>query len=330
MTSESCSFVAFLRTVFLPGSIETPHLAQEMEDRSVAVGDTVALQCKALGSPTPRITWLHNDQPLQPSDRHYFTPGNQLLVIRSASMEDTGRYTCLMSNTLGTERAHSQLVVTQRRSVCVSPAGLSTVTIGIIVIAVVTSIVATSLVWVCIIYQTRKKSEECSVTNTGFDGAVMCTDCMETGNSYGDADYLTHGYGLARGGEYQQQQLAPPRYSQCNLGEQRDPGSHLAAPLCNGTPHGIRKDMQGSTYPENHNTIERSQNNRKASRVGHTLVGCPSQDDSFHEPVKLAGGTNYGRLDTDCEPELRQTLLPNGHGLRASQNENAPLGRSSD
>ncbi|XP_047204796.1 leucine-rich repeats and immunoglobulin-like domains protein 1 [Girardinichthys multiradiatus] len=355
--------------------LETPHLAQEMEDRSVAVGDTVALQCKALGSPTPRITWLHNDQPLQPSDRHYFTPGNQLLVIRSASMEDTGRYTCLMSNTLGTERAHSQLVVTQRRSVCVSPVGLSTVTIGIIVIAVVTSIVATSLVWVCIIYQTRKKSEECSVTNTdetivppdvpsylssqgtlserqdvcirveagsgaqpnghvvdtsGFDGAVMCTDCMETGNSYGDADYLTHGYGLARGGEYQQQQLAPPRYSQCNLGEQRDPGSHLAAPLCNGTPHGIRKDMQGSTYPKNHNTIERSQNNRKASRVGHTLVGCPSQDDSFHEPVKLAGGTNYGRLDTDCEPELRQTLLSNGHALRASQNESALLGRSSD
>lgn len=148
-------------------STETPHLAQELDDHNVAVGDTVALQCKALGSPPPRITWLRNDQPLHPSDRHHFTPGNQLLVIGSASLEDAGRYTCLMSNTLGTERAHSQLVVTQRRSPCAPPAGLSTITIGIIVIAVVTSIVVTSLVWVCIIYQTRKKSEECSVTNTG-------------------------------------------------------------------------------------------------------------------------------------------------------------------
>uniref|UniRef100_A0A8C4I0R4 Leucine-rich repeats and immunoglobulin-like domains 1 n=1 Tax=Dicentrarchus labrax TaxID=13489 RepID=A0A8C4I0R4_DICLA len=146
--------------------LETPHLAQDLEDRSVVVGDTVALQCKALGSPPPRITWLRNDQPLRPSDRHHFTPGNQLLVIGSASVEDAGRYTCLMSNTLGTERAHSQLVVNQRRSPCTPPVGPSTVTIGIIVIAVVTSIVVTSLVWVCIIYQTRKKSEECSVTNT--------------------------------------------------------------------------------------------------------------------------------------------------------------------
>ncbi len=151
----------------LLSSTETPHLAQDLEDRSVVVGDTVALQCKALGSPPPRITWLRNDQPLRPSDRHHFTPGNQLLVIGSASLEDAGRYTCLMSNTLGTERAHSQLVVSRRPSPCTPPAGPSTVTIGIIVIAVVTSIVVTSLVWVCIIYQTRKKSEECSVTNTG-------------------------------------------------------------------------------------------------------------------------------------------------------------------
>uniref|UniRef100_A0A4W5PJT5 Leucine rich repeats and immunoglobulin like domains 1 n=1 Tax=Hucho hucho TaxID=62062 RepID=A0A4W5PJT5_9TELE len=146
--------------------LETPHLAQELEDRSVVVGETVALQCKALGSPPPKITWLRNDEPLRSSDRHHYTPGNQLLVIGSAALEDAGRYTCVMSNTLGTERGHSQLSVRQRQNVCAAPSGPSTVTIGIIVISVVTSIVVTSLVWVCIIYQTRKKSEECSVTNT--------------------------------------------------------------------------------------------------------------------------------------------------------------------
>uniref|UniRef100_A0A8C9W9E8 Leucine rich repeats and immunoglobulin like domains 1 n=1 Tax=Scleropages formosus TaxID=113540 RepID=A0A8C9W9E8_SCLFO len=147
--------------------LETPHLAQELEDRSVAVGETVALQCKALGSPPPRVTWLKEEEPLRLTERHHFTPGNQLLVIRAAEPEDAGRYTCVMSNTLGTERAHSQLTV--RHSAPCSTHGSradSAVAVGVIVIAVVTSIVVTSLVWVCIIYQTRKKSEECSVTNT--------------------------------------------------------------------------------------------------------------------------------------------------------------------
>ncbi|XP_029991238.1 leucine-rich repeats and immunoglobulin-like domains protein 1 isoform X2 [Sphaeramia orbicularis] len=350
--------------------LETPHLAQDLEDRSVVVGDTVALQCKALGSPPPRITWLRNDQPLRPSERHHFTPGNQLLVIGSASLEDAGRYTCLMSNTLGTERAHSQLVVTQRRSPCTPPSGPGTVTIGIIVIAVVTSIVVTSLVWVCIIYQTRKKSEECSVTNTdetivppdvpsylssqgtlserqdvcirveagggaqpnghidttGFDCAVVCTDCMENSNSYSkDPDYLSHDFSPAAGLEYQQQSV-PPAYSDCLTGEQQDTGTHRA-PLCNGTPNGIRKDIQGTTFPKNHNTL---QHDRTVSRAGQPAAGSPSQDESFHKPVKLTSVTSHGRHNTDCEPELRQTLLSNGHAHRASLNESTPLRRASD
>uniref|UniRef100_A0A8C9XRY2 Leucine rich repeats and immunoglobulin like domains 1 n=1 Tax=Sander lucioperca TaxID=283035 RepID=A0A8C9XRY2_SANLU len=340
--------------------LETPHLAQELEDRSVVVGDTVALQCKALGSPPPRITWLRNDQPLRPSDRHHFTPGNQLLVIGSASLEDAGRYTCLMSNTLGTERAHSQLVVTQRRSPCTPSVGPSTVTIGIIVIAVVTSIVVTSLVWVCIIYQTRKKSEECSVTNTDetivppdvpsylssqgtlserqdvcirveagggpqpnghiVDTTVVCTDCMENGSSYSkDSDYLTHGFGHAGCMEYQQHSVPPP-YSHCHPGELHDAGPH-STPFCNGT----------STFPKNHNTLQLDQHDRTGKvRGGQTPVCSPSQEDSFHKPVKLAGVTGNSRLESDCETELRQTLLSNGHTLRASQNESAPLRRASD
>ncbi|XP_076124804.1 leucine-rich repeats and immunoglobulin-like domains protein 1 [Alosa pseudoharengus] len=153
----------------LVGRVETPRLDEDMEDRSVVVGDTVALQCKALGSPPPSITWLRGDEPLRPSERHHFTAGNQLLVIRQAVPDDAGRYTCRMSNMLGTERAHCQLSVRpQAPGPCAPPPGpaAGTIAAGIIVIAVVTSVVATSLVWVCIIYQTRKRSEECSVTNT--------------------------------------------------------------------------------------------------------------------------------------------------------------------
>lgn len=145
--------------------LETPYLVQALEDHTVAVGETVALQCKAMGSPLPRISWLKGDEPLQLTERYHFTPGNQLLIIRNAVQEDAGKYTCVMSNTLGTERAHSQLSV-QQASGCVVSRKDGTMTVGIIIIAVVCSIVITSLVWVCIIYQTRKKSEEYSVTNT--------------------------------------------------------------------------------------------------------------------------------------------------------------------
>lgn len=141
--------------------LETPSLIHPLEDHVVSVGETVALQCKATGSPPPRITWLKGDQPLVVTDRHHFTPGNQLLIVRNVVLEDAGKYTCEMSNTLGTERAHSQVSILQSLG-----CRKDRMTVGIITIAVVCSIVLTSLVWVCIIYQTRRKSEEYSVTNT--------------------------------------------------------------------------------------------------------------------------------------------------------------------
>ncbi|XP_023609805.1 leucine-rich repeats and immunoglobulin-like domains protein 1 [Myotis lucifugus] len=141
--------------------LETPSLAVPLEDRVVSTGETVALQCKAAGSPPPRITWFKGDRPLSLTERHHFTPGNQLLVVQNVGAEDAGRYTCEMSNALGTERAHSQL------SVLPSPGCRKDgTTVGIFTIAVVCSVVLTSLVWVCIIYQTRRKREEYSVTNT--------------------------------------------------------------------------------------------------------------------------------------------------------------------
>uniref|UniRef100_A0A803Y2D3 Leucine rich repeats and immunoglobulin like domains 1 n=1 Tax=Meleagris gallopavo TaxID=9103 RepID=A0A803Y2D3_MELGA len=141
--------------------LETPSLIHPLEDHVVSVGETVALQCKATGSPPPRITWLKGDQPLIVTERHHFTSGNQLLIVRNVVLEDAGKYTCEMSNTLGTERAHSHVSILQSLG-----CRKDRTTVGIITIAVVCSIVLTSLVWVCIIYQTRKKSEEYSVTNT--------------------------------------------------------------------------------------------------------------------------------------------------------------------
>nr|XP_034491339.1 LOW QUALITY PROTEIN: leucine-rich repeats and immunoglobulin-like domains protein 1 [Marmota flaviventris] len=145
--------------------LETPSLVLPLEDLVVSVGETVALQCKATGSPPPHITWLKGNRPLSLTYRHHFTPGNQLLVVQNVVVEDAGQYTCEMSNTLDREHAHSQL------SILPTPGCRKDgTTMGIFTIAVVCSIVLKSLVWVCIIYQTRKKSKEYSVTNTGNSG----------------------------------------------------------------------------------------------------------------------------------------------------------------
>ncbi|XP_048027874.1 leucine-rich repeats and immunoglobulin-like domains protein 1 [Megalobrama amblycephala] len=344
--------------------LETPHLAQEMEDRNVVVGETVALQCKALGSPPPRITWLKGEEPLRPSDRHHFTPGNQLLVIVTTILEDAGRYTCVMSNTLGTERAHCQLNVYERFEDCAPFTSPSTVTVGIIVIAVVTSIVVTSLVWVCIIYQTRKKSEECSVNtdetivppdvpsylssqgtlserqdvcirvesnggsqpngrieNNGYDGPVVCTDCLENGTSYSKhCNYLPHGIAPPSGLEYQQTHQTST-FTSHNTGE----------PHCNGTPNGVRKDSsQTPIFPTNHDRVSISPsshqyNDRKGLLVNRSDTP-PSLEETYHRPVKLLSG------DCDIGSELTQTLLPNGHAHTpdATLSESESFERASD
>uniref|UniRef100_A0A672SZG7 Leucine rich repeats and immunoglobulin like domains 1 n=1 Tax=Sinocyclocheilus grahami TaxID=75366 RepID=A0A672SZG7_SINGR len=339
--------------------LETPHLAQEMEDRNVVVGETVALLCKALGSPPPRITWLKGEEPLRPSDRHYFTPGNQLLVIGSTTLEDAGRYTCVMSNTLGTERAHCQLNIYQRFEECTPFSSPSTVTVGIIVIAVVTSIVVTSLVWVCIIYQTRKKSEECSVNtdetivppdvpsylssqgtlserqdvcirvesnggsqpngrieNNGYDGPVVCTDCLENGTSY--SKHCNYRIAPPSGLEYQQTHKTSTFTS------------HNNEPHCNGTPNGVRKDSQTPIFPTNHDRVTGSPSSHQYSDRKGVLVNRsdipPSLEESYHRPVKLLPG------DCDIGSELKQTRLPNGHAhtADATLSESESFRRASD
>ncbi|XP_037347132.2 leucine-rich repeats and immunoglobulin-like domains protein 1 [Pungitius pungitius] len=312
-----------------------PYLDQDLKNHSVVVGDTVALQCKALGSPPPRVTWLHDDRPLRPSDRHHFTAGNQLLVIDSTSPRDAGRYTCLMSNTVGTNRSHCQLAVSQDACPPPPPPGLSTVTVGIVVIAVATSIVATSLVWVCVIYQTRKKSEECSVTNTDetivppdvpsylssqgtlserqdvciraeagggpqpnghmVDSTGFVVVCTDCGSSY-SKDSDYLTHGFGHAAASEYQQYSvPPPYSHCYPVERRD-----STGLCNN-----HKLHQGD------------------NKAGQTPVRFPSPEDSFHKPVTLPGGL-------DGESALRQTLLSNGHAHRGSPSESAPLRRTSD
>uniref|UniRef100_A0A8C7TKQ4 Ig-like domain-containing protein n=1 Tax=Oncorhynchus mykiss TaxID=8022 RepID=A0A8C7TKQ4_ONCMY len=104
---------------------------------------------------------MDHDSPLVVTERHFFAAGNQLLIIVDAAEDDAGMYTCEMSNTLGTQRGNVRLAVLPNPN---CDDGWTTV--GIVIIAVVCCVVGTSLVWVVIIYHTRRRNEDCSVTNT--------------------------------------------------------------------------------------------------------------------------------------------------------------------
>uniref|UniRef100_A0A3Q3WQL5 Ig-like domain-containing protein n=1 Tax=Mola mola TaxID=94237 RepID=A0A3Q3WQL5_MOLML len=188
-------------------TVLTPSFMRPLEDRTVARGETAVLQCIAGGSPAPRLNWTKDDGPLVLTERHFFAAANQLLIIVDAGPADAGKYTCIMSNTLGTERGHIYL------SVSPSPNCDTTsvydqdgwTTVGIVVIVVVCCVVGTSLVWVIVIYHMRRKSEDYSITNTEMN---LPADIPSYLSSQGTLSEPQEGYSNSEAGSHQQ--LMPP------------------------------------------------------------------------------------------------------------------------
>ncbi|XP_053313604.1 leucine-rich repeats and immunoglobulin-like domains protein 2 isoform X2 [Spea bombifrons] len=191
--------------------LETPSFIRPLEDRTVARGETAVLQCIAGGSPAPRLNWTKDDGPLVVTERHFFAAANQLLIIVEAGPEDAGKYTCSMSNTLGTERGHINLFVLSSPN-CDSSQNVmgfeedGWTTVGIVIIVVVCCVVGTSLVWVIVIYHMRRKSEDYSITNT--EDMNLPADISSYLSSQGTLSEPPDGYSNSEAGSHQQ--LMPP------------------------------------------------------------------------------------------------------------------------
>lgn len=80
------------------------------------------------------------------------------MVIVGTTLSDAGRYECLMNNSLGTERGYSELSIIPGTTVNEDDM------MGIIIITVVCCAVGTSVIWVVIIYQTRKRINSASTS----------------------------------------------------------------------------------------------------------------------------------------------------------------------
>ncbi|XP_071477442.1 antigen WC1.1-like [Diadema antillarum] len=95
-----------------------PSFQEVPRNRTLRIGLPAMFRCKAQGVPTPRVTassWLKDGQPLTQEDldsrrvRIYSSSGTLQLV--RTRREDTGNYTCVISNTQGSNSSSAFLVV---------------------------------------------------------------------------------------------------------------------------------------------------------------------------------------------------------------------------
>ncbi|XP_060933914.1 hemicentin-1 [Limanda limanda] len=80
-------------------------------DTKVKEKHNITLTCEASGNPVPEIRWLKDGQTLVPDGRHQVLSHGRFLQISGAQVSDTGRFSCLASNSAGDRSRHFHLNV---------------------------------------------------------------------------------------------------------------------------------------------------------------------------------------------------------------------------
>lgn len=80
-------------------------------NQTLPVNSETKMPCKAIGDPQPTVLWYHDGIPVAPSDRVEIT-GKGTLVISSLDKDsDSGVYTCVATNQLGSTTSSAYLVI---------------------------------------------------------------------------------------------------------------------------------------------------------------------------------------------------------------------------
>ncbi|TRZ22552.1 hypothetical protein HGM15179_004536 [Zosterops borbonicus] len=92
----------YVLSIQVPPSIAGSEMPSEV---SVLLGESVQLLCNATGVPTPDVQWLKDGKTVASDDsqRIRVTPDGSTLNISRALTSDTGKYTCVATNSAGEE-----------------------------------------------------------------------------------------------------------------------------------------------------------------------------------------------------------------------------------
>uniref|UniRef100_A0A8B9H722 Hemicentin-1 n=1 Tax=Astyanax mexicanus TaxID=7994 RepID=A0A8B9H722_ASTMX len=88
-----------------------PSISSEGGMVTVVVNDPVRLECEVDGVPRPAITWLKDGQLVTGEPRLQVMSHGRFLHINDVQVADTGRYSCLASNSAGDRSIHFNLNV---------------------------------------------------------------------------------------------------------------------------------------------------------------------------------------------------------------------------
>lgn len=93
--------------------IVPPNLDNSMgtEEITIVKGSSTSMRCFTDGTPTPRMSWLKDGQPLGLNTRLTISTQGMVLQLLNAETEDSGRYICIASNEAGEVNKHFILKV---------------------------------------------------------------------------------------------------------------------------------------------------------------------------------------------------------------------------
>ena len=99
-----------------PGkSISAPQVMMSPADQTRDEGHNMSFYCRAGGNPTPSVEWRLKGRKLLSGAKYLVREGQ--LVVRNLSFNDTGQYTCVAKNILGSSKASGNLTVRSKKNI---------------------------------------------------------------------------------------------------------------------------------------------------------------------------------------------------------------------